>query len=724
MKGKNLLGLIAALLVIVGTIFVAAEGIGSSNIGGIEHINLGLDLAGGVSITYTTAKDNPTSEEINDTIYKLQKRTDEKGYTEAEIYREGNDRINVDIPGVSDANTVLQELGKPGNLEFIDEAGTVVLTGADIKSANPDKDSSGLGTGYIVKLEMTPEGTVKFREATQANLGKIIYILYNNEVLVEPRVSSVIDSGNAQITGMANYEQASNLASNIRIGALPLELVELRSNVVGAKMGQEAVDSSVKAGIIGILIIIAFMILYYRLPGLVAAVALAFYAGLTISVFSLLGLTLTLPGVAGIILSIGMAVDANVIIFSRIKEEIGMEKTLRASVISGFRKATSAILDGNVTTLIAAVVLFVMGSGTIKGFAQTLGLGILISMFTALVVTRILLMAVVGVGIRNKVLYGVDKGHKVINVLDRRKLWFAISGAIIAIGIIAMPVHLVTDGSILNFDVEFVGGTSTLVTIGEDRAYASYEALESDVKDLVVEATGSLTPQFSNVKGQGQFIIKTVALNTDTRIVLEQALIEKYGITSEDIISESISPTISNEMRRDAIIAVVLASVFILLYVTFRFKDVRFGVSAVLALVHDVLIVLAVYSVLRVPVNNSFIAAMLTIVGYSINDTIVVFDRVRENQKHMKRGDYKGVINRSISETLSRSINTSLTTFVMVFILYIFGVSSIREFALPLMVGIIAGTYSSVFIASPLWYIFKRKEEAMILSAHQKEATK
>jgi len=718
MKGKSLAGLILSLLIIAGSVYIAFTGIGSDKVGSAEEINLGLDLAGGISITYTTVKEDPTDQEINDTLYKLNQRITDSGYTEGEVYLEGSDRINIDIPNVSDPNQVLEELGEPGDLKFIDTEGVIAITGSDVKDANAAKDSDGLG--YIVILDLNAEGSDKFGVATAANIGKPIYIVYNGEVIMSPTVQSAITGGTATISGMNTIEEANDLATYIRIGALPLELVELRSNVVGAKMGQDAINSSVKAAFVGISIVFLFMISFYRLPGIAATIGLVFYAALMIMLLSLFNITLTLPGIAGMILSVGMAVDANVIIFSRIKEEIGLGKTLRASVKAGFRKATSAILDGNITTLIAATVLYIMGTGTIRGFAQTLALGIIISMFTALVVTRIILTSFVNIGISNKALYGIGHKVRVFDIIERKRLWFGISISIIAIGLIFLPIHQGTNDQALNYDIEFIGGTSTLVTTGEV-LFDSPEALQEGVKDIVVETTGDETPQMNVVKGidgQGQFVIKTKTLTTDTGVMLREALIEELEITAADIESESISATISSEMSRDAIIAVIVASIGILIYVTFRFHDFRFGVAAVIALIHDVFIVFAVYSVLYIPVNNSFIAAMLTIVGYSINDTIVLFDRVRENQKSMKRGDYRGVINKSISQTISRSINTSLTTFIMVFVLNLMGVASIKEFALPLMVGIISGTYSSIFVASPLWYMFKKKEEAKIQKAH------
>jgi SecD/SecF fusion protein len=361
-----------------------------------------------------------------------------------------------------------------------------------------------------------------------------------------------------------------------------------------------------------------------------------------------------------------------------------------------------------------------MGTGTIRGFAQTLALGIVISMFTALVVTRFVLTSFVNMGISNKSMYGIAHESRVFDIIERKRFWFGVSIALIAIGLAFLPIHNETKDDMLNYDIEFVGGTSTLVTTGEVM-FDTPESMQARLKDLVVKATGDVTPQMNIVKGvdgQGQFVIKTKAIDTQTGVVLREALTSELNIPNENIESKSISATISTEMRRDAIIAVVIASIGILIYVTFRFHDFRFGLAAVIALIHDVFIVFAVYSVLYIPVNNSFIAAMLTIVGYSINDTIILFDRVRENQKSMRRGDFKGVINKSVGQTFSRSINTSFTTFIMVFVLYLLGVQAIKEFALPLMIGIISGTYSSIFIASPLWYMFKKKEEAKMLKAH------
>lgn len=723
MKGKSYLGIILSILVIAGAIYLAMVGIGEKHTGSAKDISLGLDLEGGVSITYTTVKDanneNPEATAVDDTVYKLQKRLDEKGYTEGEVYKEGADRITVAIPGVTDANKVLEELGQMGLLEFIDEAGVVLLTGADVENAIAQNTPTNVQSPYNIGLELNEQGKQKFADATTANVGKVIYIYYNGVEIMHPSVEEPILDGNAQISRLNSMEEASAIASTIRIGALPLELEELSSNVVGAKMGQDAIKTSVKAGLIGILVVFLFMIFFYRLPGLVADITLAFYAGLMIIIISFGNITLTLPGIAGIILSIGMAVDANVIIFARIREELAQDKTLRASVKAGYKKAFSAIFDGNITTFIAALILFFMGTGPIRGFAMTLGLGIVVSMFTALIVSRIIMTSLVNIGFRNKVLYGLPKELRTIKVTEKIKNWFTISLIVIVVGCVMMVVNLATTGKVLIEDIEFAGGTSTVVSLPAGVSYDSYEALETDVKEMVITATGDETPQFQNVKGVDQFIIKTTTLDTTQRIALEDALKAKYSIGTESIESQSISATISTEMKKDAIIAVLLATLFILVYVTFRFKDYRFGVSSVIALFHDIFIVIAVYAVFKINIDNAFIVAILTILGYSINDTIVVFDRIRENQKHMKRGDFHGVVNSSVTQTLSRSINTSLTTFLMILFLYIFGVQSIKDFALPLMVGIVSGTYSSIFVASPLWYLFKKKEESKIQKAQQ-----
>ena len=449
------------------------------------------------------------------------------------------------------------------------------------------------------------------------------------------------------------------------------------------------------------------MIAVYWLPGLCASIALCIYILIVEIVLNGFDVTLTLPGIAGILLSIGMAVDANVIIFARIREEITAGRNVRAAITSGYSKALSAIIDGNVTTLIAAAVLFWRGSGTIKGFASTLAIVIVVSMFTALVVTRLLMNIVYALGAQDVKLYGKGREVKIINFVSKRKIVFAISAALIIAGIAGMGVNLSGGRGILNYSLDFVGGTSTNVTFSEDM---SLEEINEKVVPVVVEKTGDTNPQVQKVAGSSEVIFKTKELDEEKSTALAVALQDQFNVDKDNITSETISSTISSEMKTAAKFAVLLALVLMLIYIWLRFKDARFGASSVICLAHDCLIVLAAYAILRISVGSTFIACMLTIVGYSINATIVVFDRVRENLQRRGSGTtLEDVVNTSVSQTLSRSIFTSLTTFFMVMTLYIFGVASVKEFALPLMVGIIAGCWSSVCIAGPLWHLLRTK---------------
>ncbi len=738
-KSRGVLVLITTVLLTAFFVFTAAVGIGSTGTGAAKHIKTGLDLSGGVSITYETSKESPSEDEMKDTVYKLQKRVEQYS-TEAQVYQEGANRIIVEIPGVTDANKILEELGKPGSLYFIahknadgnenytlntqtgqyelaktleeiEADGGIVLKGTDVKDAKAAVSQDDLKNNmHVVSLSLTKDGTKKFADATKAAVdagNDTIGIYYDGVFVSVPRVEVVIDNGSAQITGMADAQEAENLASTIRIGGLKLELSELRSSVVAAQLGEEAISTSLVAAGIGLALIILFMIFVYRIPGLVSGIALIIYVCLDLIALNAFDLTLTLQGIAGIILSIGMAVDANVIIYARIQEEIAAGRSVRNALQSGFKKAFSAIFDGNITTLIAAFVLNWMGSGTVKGFAQTLALGIVLSMFTALVVSRLLIFAVYAVGVRNEKFYGMRKERKPIQFLQKRKVFFLISILLILSAPVAMLVFKGTSGEALKYSLEFKGGTSTNVTFEDDMSIAD---IDSKVTPLVEKVTGDKNVQATKVVGSNQVIIKTVTLDVEKREALNNALVDEFGVNADEITSESISSTVSSEMRADAVKAVVVATVLMLLYIWFRFKDIRFASSAVIALLHDVFVVLAFYAVARVSVGNTFIACMLTIVGYSINATIVIFDRIRENMAgSRKKEDLETLVNASITQTLTRSIYTSLTTFIMVFLLFVMGVSSIREFALPLMVGIVCGGYSSVCITGALWYVMKTK---------------
>lgn len=752
-KNKAIVVLLCILLILAGVTYVDLFGVNPEGEGSASDINLGLDLAGGVSITYqVVGEENPSATDMADTIAKLQKRVE--GYsTEAIVYQEGSDRINIEIPGVSDAAAILQELGRPGTLYFISETdsegnsnyhsqmvqtqdggygyvytldktieelladGSILVQGTDVKDATAGSYQDQLGNPvYAVSLTMTDEGRQRFYEATQNayNKNESLAIYYDGGIISAPDVNAVISDGSAQISPMESYEKAENLASTIRIGGLKLELEELHSKVVGAQLGVDAINTSLKAAAIGLVLVILFMIAVYRIPGVASAVGLLSYVALVILLLNGFDMTLTLSGIAGIILSIGMAVDANVIIFARIREELATGKTVKNAVKLGFDKALSAIVDGNITTLIAAAVLLLLGPGTVKGFAQTLALGIVLSMFTALIVTRYILNAFYAIGLKSEKLYGVGKERKVLDVLSKKGVFFGISAAVIAAGFVVMGVNKSSTGDALNYSLDFKGGTATTVTFNEE---ISLEKATSDIVPLIEQIAQSAV-QVQTVQDSNEVIFKTNSLNVEQREALNQMFADSFGVAEELITTETISSTISNEMKTDTIIAVAVAIVFMLIYIRIRFKDLHFGISSIIALLHDVLVVLVFYAVAKVSVSNNFVACMLTIVGYSINATIVIFDRIRENMAVMThKEDIRDVVNRSITQTMSRSIFTSLTTFIMVAVLYILGVTSIREFALPLMVGIVCGTYSSICLAGSLWYVFHtrfaRKKEGM-----------
>ena len=752
-KLKSALVLLLTLCIIAGSCVVAAIGIGKRHSGSAKNIQQGLDLKGGVSITFEIKNDEFTKKEFNDTIRKLQMRVDAFS-TESLVYKEGDNRICVDVPGQTDAKTVLDDLGKPGSLYFVTDVTSeykegesdyevhkvkgsdgketiyrIWLDGNDIADAkgNVQADKDTQKKEYVVNLEMTKEGTKKFADATRENLNKPIGILYDDELVSNPTVNSVITEGSAVIEGQESLDEAEHLASTIRIGSLSLELKEMSHRVVSAKLGSDALAKSMKAGAIGIAIVIIFMLFVYRLPGLVAGLCLTAYTALILLVLNAYNLTLSLSGIAGIILSIGMAVDANVIIYARIREEIAAGRDVGASIDLGFKKAASAILDGNITTIIAAFVLMWKGSGTIKGFAQTLAIGIALSMFTSLVVARILVKAFYNLGLKAPGLYGKERHRKVFDFVSKRGICIALSVIVVGIGVAFMAINANKGEGPFYFSIEFKGGQSTTVEFNKDY---TVDEFNDKIKPAVAKAIGSDDVQGQKEVNSNSYVIKTSELTDEKFDAMKKTLKDEFGaIDSDDNFDDTfISATVGDEMRKDAVVATVLATICMLIYIWFRFKDLKFALSAVTALVHDVLVVIAFYAISRTIVGTTFIACILTIVGYSINATIVIFDRIRENLtlNTEKNIDYKAIVNKSITQTLTRSIYTSLTTFVTIAMIYVMGVNSIREFALPMMVGIICGAYSSVCITGSLWYMMKtggKKGDAKKVTT-KKETTK
>ena len=697
--------ILAVLTVLLG--YTTIVGWGETKTGAMSNIYTGLDLAGGVSITYEAVEEDPSQEDMDDTRAKLQQRVEQYS-TEASVYQQGTNRISVEIPGVTDANAILEELGKPGTLEFMDPNYETVLEGSDIADAQglTYVDQTGVRQ-YIVELTFTDEGAEKFAEVTADNIGSPIYIIYDGSVISSPTVRQAITGGTAEITGMESLEEAQSLASFIRIGSLSLELEEVYSNVVGASLGSEALSSSLIAGVIGMFIVIVFMIAVYRISGVASGWALIIFVLLDLLALNAFDVTLTLPGIAGVILTIGMAVDANVIIYARMREELTAGRSLLGSIKEGFKKAFSAILDGNVTTLIAAVVLYILGTGTIRGFAITLGIGIVLSMFSALVISRWISYAFYGIGITGVKSYGTIKERKPFKFVKRRVLYFVIAIVFVAAAPAGMAYYNSADGTALNYNLDFVGGTATTVDFGED---LSIDELESDVAPVVEEVTGDENITFQKVQGTDEVKIKTRELDLEERNELNSALAESFdGVDEATIEYENISSTISADMREAAVRATLIVVICMLLYIWIRFRDIRFASSSVIALIHDLCVVLAFYAIFRFSVGSTFIAVMLTILGYSINATIVIFDRIRENLKIMNGQPLSDIVDASITQTLTRSVYSTLTTFMTIFVLYLMGVPSIKEFALPIIVGLIAGAYSSIFISGNLWYVMKTK---------------
>lgn len=719
-KRRSVIIIIAFFLILGLSVYTAIFGIGDR--GKAEYIKLGLDLEGGLSVTYEIQDEDYTKADVDDTRYKLGKRIDSHT-TEYTVYEEGNGKLTCEIPGVDNAEEILEDLSVEGKLEFLDPANyqlwstgqeyVPALTGDDIKGAEAGirEDDNGISDN-VVALTFTDEGAEKFEAVTAANVGDIVYIIYDNEVVSAPRVQTAISGGNAEINKISSYEEADQLATTIRIGALPLTLKQVRSNIVGATLGTDAISTSIKAGIIGIILVFIIMIAIYRVPGVVASLSLTFYTFLVLLVMNLFNVTLTLPGLAGIILSIGMAVDANVIIFTRIKEELAAGTAVKQAVSNGFHNALSAILDGNITTLIAALVLGIFGTGTIKGFAITLGIGIVLSVFTALIVTQLLLNSLVNLGLKNVKYFGVAKEPKKTNFVKAGKFCAIASVLVMIVGFIFMPIYKSSKGSALNLSIDFAGGTS--ITAEFDRSYTLSEA-ETLIVPVIADAAGISEADISvqTVAGTNEIVFKTTELTDngdDSQMTMvKNALAENFQATVSS--ADSISGAVSGEMSRNAIFSVILAAILMLLYIAVRFKDFKFGASAVLALLHDVLIVFVVYIIFRLSVGNTCIACMLTIVGYSINATIIIFDRIRENMAKIdtKKQGYTDLVNQSINQTFTRTIYTSLTTFVMVLVLFILGVASIKEFAVTLMAGILVGAYSSVCITGPMWHFMKTK---------------
>jgi len=735
-NGKLIFPLI--LLCTVGLYLTLIFGIGRENTLSIGNIRQGLDLMGGVSILYEADIPNPSQDDMNSANAMLRRRLDNRGYLEATSVQEGTRQIRVEIPGVDDAEAAVAEIGQTALLTFQDVEGNVLLTGADVADARSEFVQ---GQGMGVSLRFTTDGAVLFENATRANLGRQIMILMDDDVISAPTVHSVISGGTGQITGHFTREEADTLAFQIRSGSLPFGLTVQSMNLIGARLGAEALRTSIIAGIIGLALVLLVMGLIYRTMGLCANLALIIYVALVMLLISGFNITLSLPGIAGLILSIGMAVDANIVVFERIRDEISVGKTLRGAIRSGYKRAWPAILDSNVTTLIAGGVLFWMGTGPIMGFAQMLIIGILVSMFTCLFVTRIITTCLIDMGLvkathilprkakadkpsedkrsedkrledkclEDKPIEEEGKKQSLVElfksenpepkpIVEHRKIYFAFSAGVLALGLAFMLFNAVRGDGWFNMDVEFSGGTSFFIEMGQ-----SFE--NADIENIVRDVTGVATPQIQQVLNEDSVIIRIPQVDAEVRMELVEALSAYYDLDAGAFSYTDVSAAVSAAMQRSAIMAIVVASLGMLLYISIRFRDLRTGGSAVLAQIHDALVVLCLYGILRIPLNYAFIAVMLTTLGYSINATIIIFDRIRENKERMPKAGPALLINSSVTQTLRRTVISTLTSFLAVLMLYIIGVAAIRDFTLPILVGLIFGGYSSVFLSGSAWFM-------------------
>ncbi|MBT2688051.1 protein translocase subunit SecDF [Bacillus sp. ISL-47] len=705
----------------------------------LKNIKLGLDLQGGFEVLYEVkpAEDGQKidKEVLASTAEALDRRINVLGVSEPNIQIEGDSRIRVQLAGVTDQNKAREILSTEANLSFRDVNDQKMMDGSDLAEGGAKQTFDENGKPSVsLKLKSAS----KFKEVTEkiVNMGPpnnllVIWLDFEEDedsfqaeagkedpkYLSAPQVSQIFNQDTVSIVGNFTIDEAQTLSDLLNAGSLPVQLDEVYSTSVGAKFGEQAMDKTILAGIIGISIIFLYMIAVYRFPGLIATITLSFYIYLILLVFDWMNGVLTLPGIAALILGVGMAVDANIITYERIKEEIKVGRTIKSAFQAGGKNSLSTIFDANITTILAATVLFLYGTSSVKGFATMLIISILASFITAVYGSRLLL----GLWVNSKFLnnkpgwFGVKKDEmkdiaENFDTLDlptkydkfdfvaHRKKFFIISGALIAAGIIILAVLR------LNLGIDFSSGTriellsNDSLTKEEVQTQLSQVGLETD--DIVISG---------NDNEIGVARIKEV-LTKDEIASLKSHFKEEFD--AEPNVS-TVSPTVGKELAKNALIALAIASVGIIIYVTIRF-EIYMAIAAVIALLHDAFFIIAVFSFTRMEVDLTFIAAVLTVVGYSINDTIVTFDRMRENMQKKKKlktfEDIADVVNRSLRQTLGRSINTVLTVVIAVVALLIFGSESIRNFSFALLIGLIAGTYSSIFLAAQLWAAWKGKE--------------
>lgn len=725
-KKRKVLAVLIIILLVASWV-ISFTGVGSKFGNLNDHLKYGLDINGGVYVLLE-AETDATGQELtaimDQTKSVLEKRVNAMGVSEATVAIEGTNRIRVEMPGVKDAESAIKQIGRTAQLSFKLADGTLALNGDGISDSQLATDTEN--GGYKITIDFTSAGSNAFAEATEkacsgtvevsdqwnqeeeAVSSRAIVIMLDDEVISAPTVQEKINSRSCEITRPGGFSQAeaSELSALIRGGALPANLVEVNSSVETATIGANALVLSAKAGIIGLGIVMLIMLLAFGALGLVADLALLLYVMIVLWGMAGMGAVLTLPGIAGIILSIGMAVDSNVIIFTRIREEISKGKSIRVAVDMGYHAALTTVIDAQTTTLIAAIVLYLIGTSSVKGFALTLMLGTVVSIITAVFVTQIFvnLMAESDKFATMK-MFGMNEDgtakitwKKFIHVIKNRKIFYSISAVIICLGLI----FGIAKG--FNYGIDFTGGTMIQLEMGQ-------QVEIDEVKDVIADYELDPTIVYAG-KGNTQIVIKTIKdLKSADRTKVVDTITEKYNLDETAIMaSEEFGPTVGKDLRHNAVKSIIIAAICMLLYIRFRFKTWKYGLSAISGLVHDILITLSLYAIFGFSINNPFVAGILTVVGYSINDTIVVFDRIRENTAFFKKKETVDLIDTSINQTLGRSIMTSVTTLVVMVPLFIMASSELREFLIPLIIGVTAGTYSSIFMCSPIFYELTRKE--------------
>ncbi|WP_273125123.1 protein translocase subunit SecDF [Bacillus weihaiensis] len=701
-----------------------------------KNIILGLDLQGGFEILYEVVPANDGDEITRDvlvsTVKALQNRANVLGVSEPNIQIEGEERIRVQLAGVNDQNRAREILSTQAELTFRDFEDKEMLNGSDLVEGGAKQSFDDKGAPNVaIKLK----DASKFKEVTQEIVGNdpynqlVIWLDYEEgdsyqeeltketpKYLSAPNVDQVFNQTDVTITGNFTITEAQDLADLLNAGSLPVKLKEMYSTSVGAQFGEQALDQTVLAGIVGISIIFLFMVLFYRLPGMIAVVTLSTYIYIILQVFDWMNGVLTLPGIAALILGVGMAVDANIITYERIKEELKLGRTVRSAFKAGTKRSFATIFDANITTMLAGAVLFFFGTSSVKGFATMLIISIVVSFITAVFLSRILLALLVESRWldKKKSYFGVKK-DQIINIEDtnddtiaptrfdsvdflkHRKKFFLLSSALVVVGIVLLVVFK------LNLGIDFDSGTRVEVLATES---LTAQDVEDEMKKLDLEVADVVLAGADNEIGVARFI---GVLDQQKIAEVKDHFKEKYG--SEPNVS-TVSPTVGKELARNAMYGVLIASIGIIIYVSIRF-EFYMALASIVALLHDAFFIIAFFSMTRLEVDITFIAAVLTIVGYSINDTIVTFDRIRELYKKKKVKtveDLQFIVNRSLQQTFTRSINTVLTVIIAVVALLIFGSTSITNFSIALLVGLVSGTYSSLFIAAQLWLIWKSKQ--------------